>query len=347
VGRTYFDEHSADSEIMIQTDILNSIAVGVVGWEQPTVAGSPTITVANLASSSGLYYQHGSGLCTVQNIKDTIEDSSVSDTDLNTILGNFSKSALSRICGQVFNENDHIDTGLLFKYENKWNELLTNNTSFVGYEIDLSKRNDLTLVINSLILEFDSITTKKILLFNSQMNAAVKTQSVTTVANSAKYQSVDWRLNDLQYGGKWYIGYLRSSSDTPRAVKRNFEMANYSSSTVSRRYTSGTFIKGTTVSTSTLTTIVGFTAPVITWTPNNTAIDEVKANQYSVYPNPTRSTVYVSGFDIKGIDVLTLNGKYIFSTNNQRMDLSALPKGVYLAKLTTNAGVFFKKIEKL
>jgi len=59
------------------------------------------------------------------------------------------------------------------------------------------------------------------------MNAAVKTQSVTTVANSAKYQSVDWRLNDLQYGGKWYIGYLRSSSDTPRAVKRNFEMANY------------------------------------------------------------------------------------------------------------------------
>ncbi|HPT12592.1 MAG TPA: hypothetical protein PLP69_08180 [Bacteroidales bacterium] len=212
---------------MIQADILNSIAVGVVGWEQPTVTGSPVIDVDNIASSSGLYYQHGSGLCTVQNIKDTVEDASISDDNLNTVLSNFSKSALNRICAQIFDENDHIDTGLLYKYENKWSELLANDTSFVGFEIDLSKRNDLTLVINSLILEFDSVTTKKILLFNSQQNAAIKSKSITTVAKTAKYEGVDWKLNDLQYGGKWYIGYLRSASDVPMAVKRNFQMSNY------------------------------------------------------------------------------------------------------------------------
>jgi len=124
------------------------------------------------------------------------------------------------------------------------------------------------------------------------------------------------------------------------------EMSSESYGT-SSKFTSATFTKGTVAQNVTATTVSPISNITIKWAPNNTAIDEVKANQYSVYPNPTRSTVYVSGFDIKGIDVMTLNGKYIFSTNNQRMDLSALPKGMYLAKLTTNAGVFFKKIEKL
>jgi len=210
---------------MIQVDILNNIAVGVVGWEQPTHEGYSTVTAANLASSSGLYYQHGNALCTVKNIKASVEDESISDADLNTILGNFSKSALARICGKVFNEDDHIDTGLLYKHENKWTEWLTPDTSFVGFEIDLAKRNDLTLIINSLILEFDSVADIEILLFNSQINAPIKSQIVSTVANSAKNQGVSWSLNDLQYGGKWYIGYLRKSSDVHKAVKRNFELS--------------------------------------------------------------------------------------------------------------------------
>ena len=115
----------------------------------------------------------------------------------------------------------------------------------------------------------------------------------------------------------------------------------------SAKYLTTTFIKGTSSQSQTLTNTTPFSSITIAWAPNNTAIDEVKANQYSVYPNPTRSTAYISGFDIKEIEVLTLSGKFIFATANQRMDLSALPKGVYLAKLTTNAGVFFKKIEKL
>jgi len=210
---------------MIQADILNSIAVGVVGWEQPTVTGSPVITAANIASSSGLYYQHGSALCTVQNIKAAIEDEAISDANLNVILGNFSKASLNRIAGQIFNEEDHINTGLLYKHENKWTEWLTPDTSFVGFEIDLAKRNDLSLILNSLILEFDAAVSVKLLLFNSQVNALVKNETILTVANTATSKGVQWCLNDLQYGGKWYIGYLRSASDVHRAVKRNFDLA--------------------------------------------------------------------------------------------------------------------------
>jgi len=126
----------------------------------------------------------------------------------------------------------------------------------------------------------------------------------------------------------------------------NLEMANYSP--VSRRYTSGTFVKGPAISTVTLSTVTGFTAPVITWTPNFTAVSNTELSTlYSVYPNPTRSTVYVNGFDIDEIELVSINGKSMFVTNQQKLDLNGLPKGIYFAKIMTKSGIVMKKIEKL
>lgn len=214
---------------MIQATVINDIAVGVVGWKQPTLTGSPVVGATNLASSSGLYYQMGSGLCTINNIKEVVDDSAISDANLNTYLSDLSKNALNDVCHAIFSDDDHIDTGLLFKHENKFSETLDNATDFVGFEIDLSKRNDLSLIINSVILELNAIDTVKVLLFNSQVSASYKSQSVTTVANTAKHTSVNWSLNDLEYGGKFYIGYLRSAL-TGKAVKRNFQLSNLQTS---------------------------------------------------------------------------------------------------------------------
>lgn len=126
----------------------------------------------------------------------------------------------------------------------------------------------------------------------------------------------------------------------------NLEMANYSP--VSRRYTSGTFVKGPASSTSTLSTVTGFTAPVITWTPNFTAVENTELSTlYKVYPNPTRSTVYVNGFDINEIELVSISGKSMFITNQQKLDVSELPKGIYFVKIMTKTGIIMKKIEKL
>lgn len=210
---------------MIQASVINDIAVGVVGWKQPTRSGSPVITAGNLASSSGLYYQMGHGLCTVENIKMCVDDLAISDANLNTYLGDLVKNALNDVCQSIFSNDDHIDTGLLFKHENKFSEKITNGTDFVGFEFDLSKRNDISLLINSLILEFDGIQSVKVLMFNSQKSATYNTQTITTIANTAKHTSVNWPMNDLEYGGKFYVGYLRSSL-TSQAIKRNFQLAN-------------------------------------------------------------------------------------------------------------------------
>ena len=115
-----------------------------------------------------------------------------------------------------------------------------------------------------------------------------------------------------------------------------------------RAYTSVMFTKGATAQTLTPATVTGFSGITVQWTPTNTALNQTEEdNQYSVYPNPTRSTVYISGFDIEEIELLSLNGKSILISNNQKIDLSGLSSGVYLCKLTTKSGLFFKKIEKI
>jgi len=114
------------------------------------------------------------------------------------------------------------------------------------------------------------------------------------------------------------------------------------------KFTSYTFTKGTAPVTLTPANVAGFSGISIKWVPTNTALNNITlAKQYNVYPNPTHSTVYVSGFDIEEIELVSLNGKSIFVTQNQKIDLSGLSKGIYLAKITTKAGTFIKKIEKL
>jgi Predicted periplasmic protein (DUF2271). len=108
------------------------------------------------------------------------------------------------------------------------------------------------------------------------------------------------------------------------------------------------FTKGPNAQTLTPTNVTPITGISINWTPANTALNDINLEkQYVAYPNPTRSTVYMSGLDIIEIEVCTIAGKHVFSTNQQTFNLSQLPKGVYLTKVITKNGTFVKKIEKL
>lgn len=113
------------------------------------------------------------------------------------------------------------------------------------------------------------------------------------------------------------------------------------------KFVSFPFTKGTTTDSQTPASVTGFSNLSISWIPTTTGINNPESEKYSVYPNPTRSTVYINGFDIQQTEVLTLSGKLVFSTNNQNIDLSTLPKGIYLLKLKTATGTFFKKVEKI
>ena len=109
-----------------------------------------------------------------------------------------------------------------------------------------------------------------------------------------------------------------------------------------------TFEKGAAASTGTaVTTQPPIKNVTISWTPSGTAVNEIKLeNLYTVYPNVTKSWVFVNGPDIKSVEIITLSGKQILKSNQQKINLAGLQRGAYLAQIETGKGTFIKKIIK-
>jgi len=161
------------------------------------------------------------------------------------------------------------------------------------------------------------------------------TDAVTGATTSTAYTA------KALYWGK--TSSISTVSDGTYTV--NFEMANYSP--VSRRYTSGTFVKGTNAATTSAPNATGFSNISIQWQPVNTGIDNIELSTlYSIYPNPAISSVYVNGPDIQSVDVFTLEGKRIFSSNQQKLNIAALKKGTYMLSINTGKGNVSKKLIK-
>ena len=111
---------------------------------------------------------------------------------------------------------------------------------------------------------------------------------------------------------------------------------------------SGTFQKGAAISNSTVTATTGFYNLSIAWAPLNTAINDVEMEKYyNVYPNPAVSSIYVSGSDIKEVEICSLSGQSLMVVRNeQNINISKLPKGNYLAVIRATNGTVVKKIQK-
>jgi len=107
------------------------------------------------------------------------------------------------------------------------------------------------------------------------------------------------------------------------------------------------FTKGPVAQTLTPASVPSFSNITITWTPVATGLEDVGFSKlFSVYPNPTKSTIYVNGVDIQKIEICTVAGENVLTSTTQNIDLSALPKGMYLAIITANGGTVVKKFEK-
>lgn len=113
-------------------------------------------------------------------------------------------------------------------------------------------------------------------------------------------------------------------------------------------YQTYTFTKGPSAVTLTTPNVGNFTNISISWAPANTAINNVEMDKYyTLYPNPAASYVYVSGLDIEGIDICNLSAKTLIMSNEQKVNISSLPKGAYLAVVYTKKGTVVKKFQKM
>ncbi|WP_417866793.1 T9SS type A sorting domain-containing protein [Xanthomarina gelatinilytica] len=84
-------------------------------------------------------------------------------------------------------------------------------------------------------------------------------------------------------------------------------------------------------------------------TPNTLSVNQVEANTFNVYPNPT-STGYVNitskTNDVINVAVFDILGKQVINNtvNNNRLDVSTLTTGVYIMKISQNGQTITKKL---
>lgn len=113
------------------------------------------------------------------------------------------------------------------------------------------------------------------------------------------------------------------------------------------KYITTSFTKGPTAVTLNPTNVSPITGVSIKWQPVNTAINNVELSTlYSIYPNPAKSSIYVNGPNIQAIDIYTLEGKQVMSSIQQKVNIDALKKGVYMLNITTGKGNVSKKLVK-
>lgn len=76
--------------------------------------------------------------------------------------------------------------------------------------------------------------------------------------------------------------------------------------------------------------------------------DDITNDQLAIYPNPTKGDVFFKYKNMKNLELYDLSGKKLnIKTTDNKMDLSVLPKGIYMIHYTLNDGTFFsKKITK-
>lgn len=211
---------------MINHSKIRNIAVDLVGWRQTSNPEALQLDTDSLKTDSGLVYDDVSALVNAFNVQLVQDNPDITATEFNTLLDEMVKGAFVEVLRKIFSQDDFIDSDLLYKHENTWDESIDNDTDFVGYEINIPKNSNVSVIINNILLEFIEQQTVKILVFNSAAKSPVKTLEVTAEEKTVTEGSLKQTMNSYEYwGGRWFIGYLRSGL-TKKAAKRNFELAD-------------------------------------------------------------------------------------------------------------------------
>jgi hypothetical protein len=219
---------------MISNSRLISKLFGEVGFNQPTISEYAIVDSANQESRSGYKFQDASSFVTVQNIKDSQQDSAISDVVFNTYLGSLQNECIASSVAQVVSgEGLFMQSANLYPYTKDFNNTITPTTKAVGFRIRTPKRTDIGSKISWIELSFDADATFDVHLYNTNKKDPIQTQSVTVVAGESTVVEVDWNLTDQdEYkGGSFYLVYFEDDLAGTKAYKKDFEHSNVRRST--------------------------------------------------------------------------------------------------------------------
>jgi hypothetical protein len=199
---------------------------GRLGWSQPTVAGTPTISGQNQTATSSRYYEDFHPASSIQRLYQAQPDRAITDANFNNLLQQLDRSVIMRCLNAVFNRPQKIDHGLVYERMSNVRSISIPNTgNFCGYRIKVSNGN-YAVMLNALALYFNGVATFNVYLFNDLTKAPLLSQSVTTVANSQTVVTLNWILKyvDNNKGGLFYVGYFQDDLGAVTAIDEQLNM---------------------------------------------------------------------------------------------------------------------------
>lgn len=96
-----------------------------------------------------------------------------------------------------------------------------------------------------------------------------------------------------------------------------------------------------------------YTKPKLLNVADATGIDAVETDNFNIYPNPVRNTLYINGNvkDIKSVRIIALSGAIINADTQYNaekgLNVSYLVDGNYILGIVTDKGVVYKRFIKV
>lgn len=206
---------------------------GRMGWQQPTESGFPALSAANLESRSKRFFNDGSfhAMNNLKFVRDVVFEAGLDDTAFNSKLESFQKAIILKALNNVFKELEYFEQVLLFNRLGLNDQVITNTGQFVGYQIDLAKKFDSAVQIDTVALYFNANATITLYLFKDGKKTPVWTkENVNVVANEQTVIALDdcvlRYIDSAANGGKYYFGYFQNDLGTAKAYQEQIESFN-------------------------------------------------------------------------------------------------------------------------
>lgn len=216
---------------MIRPDKIKTALFGGVGFRQSPITEYAIVDASNQQSNSGLFYQDGTSLVTIKNIKESQQSIDISDADFNSYLKQLQENCIIEVCRALTaNEPDFIQDVNMFPYQKSFKNVIDKRSKFVGFTFKPQNKLDTLGKVSYIELCFNEDVTFNIYMYNSNKpNTPIETLEVNALADEAVIVPLNWFLADSETykGGVFYIGYFEDDLGTAQAYKKDYDLAQY------------------------------------------------------------------------------------------------------------------------
>jgi len=222
---------------LVNTENLEAILLDSDGYDYDTYSGAATYSTGDYVISSNIAWVSKEN----SNVGNTPAVGDHWETALSVELEEKKNSALNKLLNKLTthkklsgNTKTYLSNVQLFDGTSSNGDTIAASGRFVGFQIELKKANNIKATVDRIGLRFTQAQSDLTLyLFHSSRNTAIATATVSTSTgyNFEWKTPSEWDLSYVDYadnidaGGKWYIGYFEADI-SGNAINKNYDFSS-------------------------------------------------------------------------------------------------------------------------